>query len=94
MLLADFLTVYSDLKFGPNITNNAIVDYCKEFEQQLEILSNRTFDSCTVPDGTVYKPGNVVTMKIQSTPSSASGAIGLLFCSLLIIGLSSVFMLL
>jgi len=92
MLLADFITVYSDLNFGPNITNQSIDDYCNEFRYQLEILSNRTFDSCTVPDGTVYKPGNVVTMTTQSIPSTASGAIGL-FCSLLIIA-SSVFILL
>jgi len=92
LLLADFITVYSDLKFGPNITDQTIEDYCAEFTQQIEILSNRTFESCNVPEGTVYKPGNVVTLQIQSTPSSASGAIGLV-CSLLIIALSSVIML-
>jgi hypothetical protein len=91
MLLANFITVYSDLEFGPDITNDTMVDYCEEFKHQIEVISNRTFDSCDLPEGTLFRPGNVVTMQIQSAPSSSeSGAIGLA-CSLLIIALSSVF---
>jgi len=93
LLLADFITVYSVLKFGPNITNITMDEYCAEFIQEIKAVSNRTFDSCSVPDDTDYKPGNVVTMIVQSIPTDASGAVELVF-SLWIIALSSVFMLL
>jgi len=92
LILADFITVYSDLEFGPDISNLTIVDYCEEFKHQIEVISNRTFGTCDLPEGTIYKPGNVVTMEIQSAPpSNVSGAIGLA-CSILILALSSVFL--
>jgi len=77
-----------ELYFDSNINAESVNDFCTQFKNRIEPVSDRKFNECVYPPSAQYVSGNTVIMSVQSPSNTDSGAMGLT-SSVIMIGLST-----